>query len=120
MFGDSVLNCGLVDLGFVGELFTWMNQREGDANTLERIDRDLTTYEWLALFHNAVLRHELRIGSEHNPIFLELNKDRRKTRIHFRYDSKREEIPGFRGRYRCFCPGIFQPGLQKCLKGSDR
>ena len=38
-FWSTLLYCGLIDLGFTGNMFTWENGREGDAFVQERLDR---------------------------------------------------------------------------------
>ncbi|XP_026435383.1 uncharacterized protein LOC113333107 [Papaver somniferum] len=44
---------GLQDAGYEGAPFTWSNNRSGDANICERIDRTLTSYQWIQLFPNT-------------------------------------------------------------------
>lgn len=44
---------GLQDAGYEGSPFTWSNNRNGDANICERIDRALISYQWIHIFHNT-------------------------------------------------------------------
>ena len=44
-FQSVLLHCGLIDLGFDGNGFTWRNGRVGDAYVQERLDRACTTTE---------------------------------------------------------------------------
>ena len=50
--------------------FTWSNGREGDARVLEKLDRVLANWEWMALFPNALAEAIPPIGSDNNPIIL--------------------------------------------------
>ena len=44
-FRHTLLQCGLVDLGFRGYRFTWRNGRYGAAFVEERLDRFVATVE---------------------------------------------------------------------------
>jgi hypothetical protein len=46
-FADFVNSNALVDLGFVGNKFTWSNCRMGRENIRERLDRGLANQSWL-------------------------------------------------------------------------
>ena len=39
VFRECLSNCGLIDLGFVGQRSTWCNGRIGEQRTLVRLDR---------------------------------------------------------------------------------
>ena len=44
-FKNTLLHCGLVDMGFSGYPFTWRNGRQGEAFVEERLDRVVATME---------------------------------------------------------------------------
>ena len=44
-FREALLQCGLVDLGFQGNIFTWSNGQEGEGFVQERLDRAYGTIE---------------------------------------------------------------------------
>lgn len=67
-------SCGLVDMGFHGNSYTWTNGRQGCANIKERIDRGLANQQWRTLFSNATILHIPSITSDHLPLLL--NKER--------------------------------------------
>ncbi|KAK3033681.1 hypothetical protein RJ639_034560 [Escallonia herrerae] len=69
-FPSVMLEKGLVDLGFSGNPFTWMNKRPLLANIRERLDRGLGNPQWRILFPNVTIKHLLAILSDHNPICL--------------------------------------------------
>jgi hypothetical protein len=56
-FFNFVHSNGLVDLGFVGNPYTWSNKRLGLANIKERLDRSFANQEWIHLFPNAKVCH---------------------------------------------------------------
>lgn len=73
-FSETVMECGLMDLGFTGDKFTWERGRGTDRWISERLDRGLATSEWCNLFPLAeVIIHELST-SDHLPLCLQLNK----------------------------------------------
>uniref|UniRef100_A0A2N9I0P4 Reverse transcriptase domain-containing protein n=1 Tax=Fagus sylvatica TaxID=28930 RepID=A0A2N9I0P4_FAGSY len=71
-FRDAIDSCGFIDLGFVGEPFTWCNNRLGSATIWERLDRGLATAEWMSMFPNASLHHIDNGTSDHCPLWLNL------------------------------------------------
>lgn len=73
-FSDTVANCGLIDLGYEGERFTWERCRGTDLWIQERLDRGLATRAWLDLFPNAVVKVVDVSISGHLPLFLDLSR----------------------------------------------
>ena len=70
-FRNALLNCGLVDLGYNGRIFTWRNGREDDAFVEEKLDWAYATVEWRELFPMVKLSHLCVSYSDHDPILLE-------------------------------------------------
>jgi hypothetical protein len=64
---------GLVDLGFVGNPFTWCNNRKGLDTIKERLDRGLAFIDWIHLHPEFSLLHILATHSNHHPISLNTN-----------------------------------------------
>lgn len=52
-FRIVLLHCGLIDLGFMGNRFSWNNGREGDAYVQLRLDQAYATLEWREIFPQA-------------------------------------------------------------------
>jgi hypothetical protein len=69
-FLDFVHTNALVDLGFVGNRFTWSNHRSGRANIRERLDCVLANQDWVHIFPNSLINHFLASHSDHCPILL--------------------------------------------------
>ncbi|KAK2646419.1 hypothetical protein Ddye_021614 [Dipteronia dyeriana] len=63
----------LVDLGFIGQKYTWMTKRGFSEIIKERLDRALCSIDWRIEFAEGFLSHLPRIFSYHYPIFLNLH-----------------------------------------------
>lgn len=72
-FMDFVNSNALVDLGFVGNRFTWSNHRVGRANIRERLDRGFANQDWVHLFPNSLINHFSASKSDHCPILLSID-----------------------------------------------
>lgn len=66
--------CGLHDMGFQGEQFTWEKFRGTDKWVQERLDRGLATQTWINIFPAAIVKVIDVSTSDHFPLLLELNK----------------------------------------------
>jgi hypothetical protein len=69
-FLDFVHFNALVDLGFVGNRFTWSNHRSGKDNIRERLDRGLANQDWIQIFPNSLINRFPASHSDHCPILL--------------------------------------------------
>ena len=55
--------CGLADMGYIGDLFTW---RRGEVR--ERLDRAVCNVEWANKFPRAAVINEEHVHSDHRPL----------------------------------------------------
>ncbi|KAI8014297.1 hypothetical protein LOK49_LG05G01952 [Camellia lanceoleosa] len=69
-FLERINNCNLINLGSSGPKMTWTNDRQGLANTIERLDRALSNPEWRTMFPEATVRVLLRTYSDHSPLVI--------------------------------------------------
>lgn len=73
-FSEAIVDCGLVDLGFTDEIFTWERARGTHRWVQERLDRGLATVSWIDMFPNAEVKVLEVSTSDHKPLVLNLNK----------------------------------------------
>lgn len=60
----------LMDLEFNGPKFTWRGTRNGQL-VEARLDRGLVNKQWLDLWPNTIVTHDIVLGSEHSPIIVQ-------------------------------------------------
>ncbi|KAK0608600.1 hypothetical protein LWI29_033148 [Acer saccharum] len=72
-FSDWISDNELIDMGFIGQKFTWMIKRGICEEIWERLDRALCSMEWRSLFTKGFIRHLPRNSSDHCPIMLNLH-----------------------------------------------
>lgn len=65
-----ITSCGLVDLNFHGNPFTWNNRRGGCTNIRERLDRCLANQKWQVQYPNASVLHSPAVASDHLSLIL--------------------------------------------------
>ncbi|XP_074337125.1 uncharacterized protein LOC141674298 [Apium graveolens] len=87
-FSETIFECGLMDLGFEGEEFTWEKFRGTEDWVQERLDRGLANQGWKELFPDAVVKVGEVSMSDHIPIFLSLNrKVYMKKQMQFKFEN---------------------------------
>ncbi|XP_018853114.2 uncharacterized protein LOC109015083 [Juglans regia] len=90
-FCEALNDCGLSDLGYKGDKFTWSNRREGVQFTKERLDRALGNAHWFEVWKAYSVGVEPVHSSDHRPILVSWNtKDTMlfKRDRPFRYEAK--------------------------------
>ena len=85
-------DCNFEDLGYIGHDFTWTNNRGGEDNIQERLDRFFATPAWREKFPGSYVTHLPKRKSDHLPLLLcmrgnvEVNNKRRRSRL-FRFEE---------------------------------
>lgn len=73
-FTDAINDCQLMDLGFIGNMFTWERSKGTARWVQERLDRGLANRQWKDMFPLAEVT-ELDVStSDHLPLNLQLNR----------------------------------------------
>ncbi|XP_015158404.1 uncharacterized protein [Solanum tuberosum] len=64
--------CGLMDLGFSGQKFTWSNKKGIHHRIWKRLDRALINDAWLEKMPQTTITHLSSVGSDHCPLLMEM------------------------------------------------
>ncbi|KAK3212073.1 hypothetical protein Dsin_016779 [Dipteronia sinensis] len=56
-FRETLEDCELENMGFIGPRFTWSNKKAGNALIMERLDRSFCHKGWKVLFPHSFVRH---------------------------------------------------------------
>lgn len=72
-FTETVNDCGLIDLGFIRNEFTWEKSKGSKTWVQERLDRGLANRGWRNLFSSSEVKVLDMSTSDHIPLFLQLN-----------------------------------------------
>ncbi|KAK9669946.1 hypothetical protein RND81_13G166200 [Saponaria officinalis] len=72
-FRHAINDCGLRDLGYEGDPFTWKRGNCVDNIIRERLDRFLATDDWCSLFPNSQVTHFPQKNSDHSLILLDVS-----------------------------------------------
>lgn len=67
---QDVVECGFVDLGFVGNKFTWCKQTVDGVIVWERLGRALANDEWISLYPASKVIHLEYGTSDHKPLHI--------------------------------------------------
>ena len=70
-FRDVLDECGFMDLGFVGPMFTWHKHFE-NYTVWERLDRVVATNDRFSMFPNTKVYHLDAITSDHKALLIRL------------------------------------------------
>ncbi|CAM8948389.1 unnamed protein product [Rhodiola kirilowii] len=81
-FREALLDCGLTDLGFEGNPFTFSNKRRGDMEVKARLDRVLANAGWRAVFPSAKVTHITTCTSDHYMLLIDFQGYVKRHKVH--------------------------------------
>ncbi|KAI0493539.1 hypothetical protein KFK09_023657 [Dendrobium nobile] len=81
-FNDMIMNCNLIDIGFIGNKFTWNR-----CHLWQRLDRVLFNNAWVNVFNASKVVHLSRTLSDHSPLLINVNCTRVGLHSRFRFQN---------------------------------
>ncbi|KAL0402196.1 UNVERIFIED_CONTAM: hypothetical protein Slati_4249500 [Sesamum latifolium] len=69
-FREALTDSRLIDIGFTGDPFTWVNNREYPNTVRKRLDRVCGNSQWITSWPNTQVSHLERIYSDHAPLLV--------------------------------------------------
>ena len=82
-FQEAIQLCELQDMDYSGHAFTWSNNRSGEQNVQERLDRFIVNATWIHIYSWYQVSYLPKRRSDHLPILLDcchLNTPRSKAK----------------------------------------
>lgn len=67
-FRDALDMCGLLDISYIGNSWTFEKKVAGGTYTRVRLDKAVANPAWSLAFPAAVLKHKFAVTSDHVPI----------------------------------------------------
>ena len=88
-FRDCLNRCGLVDLGFIRQKYTWCNGHYGGERTKLRLDRVVANEDWMLRFRDSRVFHSSMSILDHCLIKLSLKREqsRRPQKKRFMFEA---------------------------------
>ncbi|XP_055802719.1 uncharacterized protein LOC129871761 [Solanum dulcamara] len=87
--------CGLQDLGFCGQRYTWSNLRGIMFRIWKRLDRGMVNDKWLEMMPQTTITHLPSVGSDHCPLLLEMTDQNQQHTKYFKFLNCWTEQPSF-------------------------
>ncbi|XP_031124225.1 uncharacterized protein LOC116026939 [Ipomoea triloba] len=86
-FKNWIFTEALVDLGFMGQKFTWRRGREEGTFKGARLDRALCSMDWVERMCETRVVHLTTIASDHCPILIDLDTNNSKRQHNFMFQG---------------------------------
>ncbi|KAL4395796.1 hypothetical protein AHAS_Ahas01G0027700 [Arachis hypogaea] len=95
-FGALLDECGLIDLGAHGSLYTWFKHMQGNRFISKRLDRAVATDAWCFHFPESYVENLARMHSDHCPIMVRCQGNDRRVGVKpFRFQVAWSYHPSF-------------------------
>ncbi|GLT46247.1 hypothetical protein SLA2020_200180 [Shorea laevis] len=115
-FSSCMNDCQMLDLGFIGGRFTWVNMQPDGQVIRERLDRVWCNTDWKLYFPEASVFHLPRVHSDHNPILLDLEPSKQSCgKRPFRLEKFWVDHPEFQNLVQV-CWGNNDHNTSQCLE----
>jgi hypothetical protein len=101
LFRQCLDDCGLVDMGFSGPLFTWSNRQNADARVRVRLDGAVANGEFNTLFDDANVENIITTTTDHFAILVRLQSfgrpdSRKPVQSGFHFEAAWLRAPDYR------------------------
>ena len=73
LFRDVLDECGFLDLGYVGNRFTWSKHFVDGHSIWERLDRGVVNASWFLKFQGTIVHHLHCTSLDHMPLYINLS-----------------------------------------------
>lgn len=94
-FQDFIQSTCLTDAGFIGNPYTWCNNRRSVARIWQRLDRALIYISFQNCFPKVKITHFSWVGSDHTPIFFHYQDIGAPRKSRFVFQRIRMDHPEF-------------------------
>ncbi|XP_075659257.1 uncharacterized protein LOC142629162 [Castanea sativa] len=73
LFRNVIDECRFLDLGYVGDQFTWRKHFVDGHSLWERLDSGLANHEWFMKFRGSKIHHLHSNSSDHSPMWITMD-----------------------------------------------
>ncbi|XP_015169026.1 uncharacterized protein [Solanum tuberosum] len=94
-FLNFMEDTGVQDAGFVGNIYTWCNNRGAPDTIWKRLDRMLYNSEWFVLFNRTTVTHLAISGSDHAPLLIQFTNTEKVFTKYFKFLNAWTDHPQF-------------------------
>ncbi|XP_062103092.1 uncharacterized protein LOC133814106 [Humulus lupulus] len=94
-FQNCITDCGLEDIKFNGNFFTWNNKQEGKDRVYAKLDRFLANHKWLDKYTTDEVTFFPEGEFDHSPDLLSIYSNMQNGKKPFRYFNFWKNLDGF-------------------------
>lgn len=86
-FKNFIFENRLVEIGFEGHPWTWSNHWDNVGEVKQRLDRCLSSCDWVQKFEGVVCQHIESFAANHSLLILDTEPEKRKKKKRFYFDK---------------------------------
>ncbi|KAL4275708.1 hypothetical protein AHAS_Ahas20G0134200 [Arachis hypogaea] len=118
-FGALLDECGLIDLGAHGSLYTWFRHMQGNRFISKRLDRAVATDAWCFRFPESYVENLARMHSDHCPIMIRCQGNDRRVGVELDV-MEDQELPSLsREAIESFTRNVSKEEVRKVVMGMN-